>query len=377
MKSKSLIAGQSSWTIENGSISLAVTERGGMMAPVTFFTDTDAPVSPYYISPWAEESLALEGIPGVLIPLRGDFFCLPFGADNTHGGETHPPHGEVSEENWTLLTENPVDRIEMELVTKARRGRVVKSIELKKGENNLYVSHLIENFAGPTSYGYHPIFSGGTRKYISTSPILFGLTDERSPHAYKDKEYVSLASGERFASLERVPTIWKAQPFTDCSIFPAREGFVDHLQVFNKQDSAFAWSAVSCPEEGWVWFALKDPKILPSSLLWMENFGRHHSPWKGRNSCIGIEDVCSYLAHGLRASVEENLAGKAGARTFRNLKEDEAFRVPLIQGVGRIPRNFTKVEDIIPKGQGIEISFREGRNIEVKVDLNFLKDSLT
>src|SRR5882757_7762118 len=91
-----VIHSQSSWVISTPQVELAVTERGGQMAPVTFFRDTAKPVQPYHISPWQDEKLADLPAP-VLNTLRGDWFCIPFGGNSeAFRGEQHPPHGEVA-----------------------------------------------------------------------------------------------------------------------------------------------------------------------------------------------------------------------------------------------------------------------------------------
>ena len=173
-----IIKGQKSWVLENSNIRLCLTEKGGHMAPVVFMKDTDKPVEPFYINPWAEEGLDLGDLPDVLDPLRGDFFCLPFGGNNSWNGEIHPPHGEAAGSNWTLDDETSENSITLKLDTKVRKGSVVKKILLKEGENNLYINHTIRSFAGPASPGHHVIFPGGTKKYISMSPIKFGYTDD-------------------------------------------------------------------------------------------------------------------------------------------------------------------------------------------------------
>jgi len=314
----------------------------------------------------------MTGQPGLLTPIRGDFFCLPFGGNNSWKNENHPPHGEVSEEKWKLTSGGDPNRIELQLKTKSRKGSVIKQIDIRNGENNIYICHKIQGFKGPTSMGHHPIFPGGTKKYISTSPIKFGITDYRKPGPFLNGEYFSLAPAERFESLSKVPTIWKDEPYTDCSVFPARNGFIDHLQVFNKEAPGFAWSAVSAPEDGYVWFGLKDPAILPSALVWIENRGRHQTPWNGRNSCIGIEDVCSFLAHGLAASTEDNDINKEGIKTFHELSGKKEFEVRYIQGLVKIPKTYGRVFEISKKDDGIEIKFEGGENISTKVNLDFL-----
>src|ERR1017187_8018139 len=93
------IANQPSWTIRNDQVELAVTKAGGQMAPVTFYRH-GAKIQPYYINPWQDEKLAIDD--PLLVPLRGDFFCAPFGAPSTHKGESHKCHGEPAWANWTL-----------------------------------------------------------------------------------------------------------------------------------------------------------------------------------------------------------------------------------------------------------------------------------
>jgi len=258
-----IIKGQKSWILENKNIRLCLTEKGGHMAPVVFMKDSEKPIEPFYINPWAEEGLNMENEPDVLVPLRGDFFCLPFGGDNFWNGESHSVHGEVSGSVWTLAPDQVGNSIVLTMDTKARKGSVAKKIELKDGENNLYISHIVDGFAGPASLGHHAIFPGGTKKNISTSTIKFGYTNKYESGSYNQAEYYSLAPGEKFESLEKVPTVWKNNKYTDCSVFPAREGFIDILQVYNEPKKDFAWIAFVVPEEGYLWFSLKDSGILP------------------------------------------------------------------------------------------------------------------
>ena len=85
MKAKrKVVASQPAWELANKQVELAVTELGGHMAPVTFYRKSAEPVQPYYISPWQGEKLKIDE--PVLVPLRGDFFCMPFGRRACGGG---------------------------------------------------------------------------------------------------------------------------------------------------------------------------------------------------------------------------------------------------------------------------------------------------
>ena len=91
------------WYLENGEISMFLTEEGGQHAPVTFFADSEKSVQPYYITPWQDRRPEELSSIKLLQNLRGDFFCLPFGGNaESYQGEQHLCHGETSGEKWTL-----------------------------------------------------------------------------------------------------------------------------------------------------------------------------------------------------------------------------------------------------------------------------------
>src|SRR5260221_292924 len=95
------IHSQPCFVLATKQVELAVTPVGGHMAPVTLYRDDKTPVRPYYVSPWQDEPSQKMPVP-VLVPLRGDFFCLPFGGNaETVAGEKHPPHGEIAGAEWT------------------------------------------------------------------------------------------------------------------------------------------------------------------------------------------------------------------------------------------------------------------------------------
>jgi hypothetical protein len=52
--------------------------------------------------------------------------------------------------------------------------------------------------------------------------------------------------------------------------------------VAHEATPEFAWTAVIFPEQRYVWFALKNPRLLRS------NGGRHYAPWHGRHVSVGF-----------------------------------------------------------------------------------------
>lgn len=357
---KSSSHGQEGWLLENDSVSLFLTETGGHAAPVRFFPSARKPIEPYYISPWQEEKTDID-VP-VLIPLRGNFFCAPFGADNRLKGEDHTPHGEPATAVWpspTVTIEGDRAYLRSILETRERPGKTVKEIFLHKGHTAVYQRHTLEGYKGSFPLGHHATLAPPAKGslMIGHSPIQFGMTSPWGRVPAADGEYYSLSPLSRFAKIDKVPTRWKQEPYTDCSLFPAREGFVDLLQIFQKpprKPDTPAWICATAAEEGYLWFALKNPALLNSTVFWMENHGRHQAPWNGRNCCIGLEDVTAYFAEGLKASAAGNILNEAGIETVVKLNPGKALVVPYIEGVTRVSKGFGRV---------VKVRFEKGRAV--------------
>lgn len=379
MKSATLF-GQKSWVVQTNLVELAVTERGGMMAPVTFFRRDADRIRPYYVAPWAEESIKRID-PPVLGPLRGDFFCLPFGANATGKGTRYSSHGETAAERWRMVSNSEdASGAHLELVMQPRTdpGKITKRIHVLTDQSVIYTEHVIEEMKGTFPFGHHATLQPPEEEgsmLISTSPIRFGMTAPRNDVPMDGGEYYSLDPLQKFRSLAKVPTIWKGRDhqWTDCTSFPQRRGFVDVLGVYSKPDQEFAWTAATVPSQGYVWFSLKDPTVLPQTLFWMENFGRHQAPWGGRNQCIGLEDTCGYFAEGLDASLEENALAKAGIATARTFTPQEPLSVNYIQGVARIPSGFGRVATITRTDDEITLVSTDKQEVTVACKPSFLK----
>jgi len=364
------------WVLRSDTLECAITHNGGHMAPVTFFVNSATPIQPYYISPWQDEGIKVDE--PVLATLRGDFFCLPFGANPAWKGEEHRVHGEVAYKRWkpaAFTDHKGVKTLTLTLEPEVRPGKVTKRVSLRDGENVLYLQHELEGFSGKMPLGHHatlaPPAKGALR--LSTSPLQFGQTSPRAAACTADREYYALAPNTRFKRLDHVPTIWKDEPYTDCSVFPAREGFVDILSLYARTGPHPAWTCAAAPESGYLWFSLKDPAMLPATTLWMENHGRHGAPWNGRNCCIGLEDVCAYHAEGLKASVQPNDINAEGIPTCHVLSKRKSTVINYIEGAVRIPRGFDRVQRVRFLDDEIEFIAHSGRTVATPVRHTFIK----
>ncbi len=187
-------------------------------------------------------------------------------------------------------------------------------------------------------------------------------------------EYQALLPGVQWTDLTRVPVLVKDAPDADLSTLPGRYGYADLVQLVNDPaGDQPAWMTATFTDAGYVWFSLKDPKILASTVFWMENHGRHGHPWNGRNNCLGLEDVTSHFADGLAPSIAENVLSRQGVPTTVELKASEPTVVNYIQGVARIPAGFDRVATIEFGTGEITLVSPDGKRIAVPVHHQFTK----
>jgi hypothetical protein len=365
---------QPGWVVRNSQIEVFVTERGGHMAPATFAADTATPIQPYYISPWQNEGLSELPDP-VLAPLRGDFFCLPFGGNSEAlDGEKHTCHGEAASSPWHLAEQaekGQIATLTLTLATRIRPGQITKRIFLVDGHPAVYSSHRLEGYDGPMPLGHHatlalPDKEGDLRVSVGkfdlgmTNPLIFGHPENR--------EYQSLAINRRFTDLRRVPTIWADPAEADCSSFPRRRGFTDLLLTLKKPGATPAWTAAYNKTAGYLWFSLKDAALLPGTAFWIANGGRHGPPWNGRNRCLGLEDICAYFAEGLVPSIRPNELTAAGFPTAVPLSAARPTAVNYIQGAIPVSADFGETVIDVAFGKD-EVIFRSDRGNQARANI--------
>ena len=375
------IHGQPSLGVRSDKVEAWVTRQAGMLGPVTF-TLGRKKVAPFSVAPWALNGETIDkGLPPLLHALRGDFFCLPFGGNETpYRGEQHPPHGETANSRWThgkLTSCDGVHELHLQLKTRVRKGQVDKHIQLRDGHEAIYQRHVVTGMSGITAPGHHamlklPDAPGSGR--ISTSGFVHG---QILPFPFENAEiggYHALKPDATFRSLQKVPL--HCGGTTDLTHYPARRGFDDLALMVNKPGD-FGWTAVTFPEERYVYFALKDPRVLASTVLWMSNAGRHYHPWNGRHaSVLGIEDVTAYYHIGLAESAKKNPLSDKGYPTSLKLNARKPFAVNYIIGMTAVPPGFDIVKSIRPAGDGtLALTARSGRQATAKVDSSFLYET--
>ena len=376
------IHSQPSFVVSTPQVELAVTELGGHMAPVTFFRSSAKPVRPYHVSPWQDEKPSAMPAP-VLNALRGDFFCMPFGGNSDSlAGEKHPPHGEIVGEKWKYVGTTKsadVTTLTLSIETRVRRGEVTKELSLVADQNVVYSKHIINGFTGNVPLGHHatlamPDKEGSVR--LASSAFRLGMTYPGIFSDPKQREYQSLLPGARWTTLAKVPVAWKGEPDADLTRLPARQGHADLVQVVNEpweKTNGPAWMTATFTDAGYLWFSLKDADVLNSTVFWIENRGRHGHPWNGRNNCLGLEDVTSFFADGLKASTSDNILNKEGVATSVKLEGTKPTIVYYIQGVVKIPDGFEMVKSLEFAPGEVNFVSTTGKRVTTKVRHSFLR----
>jgi hypothetical protein len=375
---KPKVLGQSSWRMVSKDVEAFVTEVGGHLGPVTF-ERLGRKIQPFSVAPWTAERFDTP-LPPIIQVLRGDFFCLPFGGNGTpYRGERHSIHGETANARWNFESLETVEGrtcLHLRLKTKVRAGYVDKRIYLVDGQNVAYSQHIISGMNGPINPGHHAMLKFPDTPgsgLISTSRIVYGQV---LPQVFEDPAkggYSALRLGAEFDSLEEVPML--NGETADLSRFPARRGFEDLVMLVSDANLPFAWTAVAFPKQGFVWFALKDPRILRETVLWISNGGRHYPPWNGRHiNVMGLEEVTAYFHLGLAESARKNPISTKGYPTSLTVSPKRPLMVPYIMGVARIPAGFGDVRSIEPaeENQAITLRSASGKTVKASVNLDFL-----
>ena len=363
----SIVHGEPSLHLTSPELVLAVTLRGGHLAPVVFH-HPGRDVSPYALAPW--KPAEFPDLPPLLSVLRGDFLCLPFG-----GQENGPPHGDPANAMWEVVSSDPRS-LHLRMRTTDTHADVEKIISTREGHHAIYVEHRISGLEGRYNYGTHPILDlsglpeGAGR--ISVSPFRWASVFPDSFANPADGETGALSNGARFTDLSAVPLADGGT--TDLTRYPSRAGSEDLVMMVSEPATAeqpFAWSAAVL--DAYLWFSLKNTADFPSTLLWLSNGGRSASPWSGRHlGRIGIEEVCSYFSHGVDLSRQNPLATER-IPTSREFKPDESVSLRVIQATALLPDGFDKVSGIRPVAENsIAITSDSGKEIIIPIEWKFV-----
>jgi len=202
---------------------------------------------------------------------------------------------------------------------------------------------------------------------LSFSPKAFGTTPDRPVETDPALGRSALAYPQRFTDLR---SLRRADGTTiDGTRHPIDVEAEDLALLVDAPGSDFAWSAALSPEGGFLFLGLKDPRILPATLLWMSNFGRSYAPWSGRHGhCLGIEELCSNGGLGHAASIAPNALSTARVLTAISFNPDRPIIVPYVFGAIPVDRDWQRVTRIARTGSQLRITDERGSSATFPFD---------
>jgi len=327
--------------------------------------DTGGHSQPLHSAPWTHEHFALtQEIPAVDRYLSGDFFCLPFGANTS----AVPPHGWTANSEWKVLSKNIEDNsseLRLQLVKTSSGAVVEKHLKITSRAPLIYQRHLINGGEGQFPLAHHTMTSMKQGGRIFFSPKLFAVTPENP--IVEGRHLLRYPAQSH--DLNRFPSVENNN--IDLSFYPTKTGHEDFIILIDKPNESLAWTAIIRSYEKDIFFVLKDPRVLPTSMLWFSNGGRLDAPWNGRHTgVLGIEDGYpgSYVgARGLHMMRHANI------EAYISLAPQETKCIKHIIGCVPCPENWQTITGISVRGNKLIIKEKEGKYLLLDIDPTFFE----
>jgi len=315
--------------------SLTVQRLGAMLAPVRFDLSDGRSVQPMHIPPWADENLPPD-LPPILRGLRGEWPCIPFGADEPQTlsadwqasmGQSSPlppnapPHGESSNCVWDWVC---VDDKRLVLNLSYPDGHPIASVEREIVPDPSApaidcVLRVMPRTDCHLPIGLHPTFAlpttiGAARISTSKANSIRSYPGSLEPGAD------IFAADVLFDDLYRAPAHSGGQ--IDASRLPFEAPGEDLLQLVGLQEGH---AALDNHEANYRVTLTWNAEHFPSLLIWFSNRGRKHEPWNVRHAALGLEPICSAFDLGAGIASADNPIARQGTPTSHSFQAGKVF----------------------------------------------------
>jgi len=317
--------------LKNNNVEVGILEECGHLFPVRFFFDKDI-VEPLNIAPWTNEELD-PATPPMLKFLRGDFFCTPFGASDVLEDEIRA-HGASANDKWNDIQISS-SSIKLKLSKNISGAELIKEISISENESVIYQKHTFIGGKGRIPVGHHLMLKIPNKAFISFSDFVFAGTPPDPIETEKDQGRSLLKYPQNFTDITSMQRF--DNKAIDASVYPFDTNHEDLYMIISKKDIPFGWSAVSCPDEGWLWYSIKNTDVLPNTVVWLSNGGRYYAPFSSKHkNVIGIEETASFFHLGHKASIENNYLNDQGYKTYIELSANKVIEIPYLFGFSAI-----------------------------------------
>ena len=350
-------------TITAGDHSLSFDPTIGTLRSLLFGAE-DRGLSPLHRAAWADDP-TLDGDPDLLPverSLSGDFFCAPFGVSDV---ETAPAHGWTANSAWSV-SHQADGEVCLSLDRTVLGARIRKRLRLTSDAPLLYQTHWIDGGDGGLPVAHHPMVRLTGTGRLSTSPKQTALT----PAAPLEPGRHRLAYPAEQADLTRFPAT--AGGTVDLTRLPIADRHEDFVTLIEAPGASLGWTAVVRDAEDDIVFFLKDPSVLPVTMLWHSNGGRDYRPWNGTHTgVIGIEDGCAAGADGHAAALTDNPINRHGVPTALPLSHARRHRIDHVIGAIARPVGWSTVTDIVRSHDHLTLTDVGGGTVTLPFEPSF------
>lgn len=305
----------------------AVQSLGGMLGPVLFMLPDGRQVAPLHVAPWFDDT-GRDAHPPILQELRGEWPCVPFGADARRAlppgwpnvtGDWPVPHGHGSNLHWQF-TDVAADTLQMVCDYPADHPirRLRRTITADPDAPALAIRLQIEARADCTlPLGLHPTLRLPATGAAQLTPPRFETGRVFPVDVEVGRGLLRPDAG--FTDLAQVPT--RDGGHMSLLTLPLPQDTEELVQLCGVQ-GGFALTHIA---EGWQVRLDWDVAVFPSLLLWVSNRGRDHAPWNGRHVALGAEPIASAFDLGPAVSRAPNPIAAGGTATTVALRASEPF----------------------------------------------------
>jgi hypothetical protein len=331
-------------------------------------------VAPLHRAPWADETEApreADTAPNVMA-LGGDFLCAPFGANDV---EPAPSHGWTANSAWRPTGQTDAGGggvvATFELERKVFGATVTKELTLRHGHPFLYQRHVFSGGSGPITAAHHVNTRFPTHGRLDFSPKTHADIPDAPLETDPRRGRYVLAYPARAEDLSALPLA--SGGTVDLHRYPIGERHEDFVMLVEARGRSLGWTAALRDEERDLLIVLKDPSVLPVTLLWYSNRGRDYAPWNGRHAgVLGIEDARCWSLYGHRASIGPNPLADEGIPTCFELHPDGRVELRHVIGALPVPGGWRTTAEVETVANALHITSGEGESLHLPFDPPFL-----
>ncbi|WP_173424039.1 hypothetical protein [Ensifer adhaerens] len=340
------------FTVMCSGTKVVVNPQGGHLEDVSISAGGRV-MQPLHRAPWrtGEDNGGIpevfdDGVAPTLQSLSGDFFCAPFGADDI---TDTPEHGLPANGIW--LYEQGINHEDggVTAIFRLREpilgAKLFKQITLRPGHPVVYQRHRFIGGCGALSVAHHPMLRISEGAKLTFSKKAFGATPENAVETDASRGFSALRYPQEFDSLSSVELLGGGRQ--DLTVQPGPPNAEDFLILAEEKGSKLGWTAAVLPTAGYIYFAVRDPNVLPFTMLWMSNGGRKYPPFSGRHKgVIGLEEGCTFFGAGNGPSTRRNWLNDRGYKTAITLNPHGDTVVDFAFGAIPLPEGWTEVMNI-------------------------------